>query len=223
MKRFALMTTAAMVAALATAAHAANAARADFSWQQPHARVLPNGDLEWAPKAFVFEKGASVRYIDFDAGDDTKDGRTRQTAWKHHPWDASAAGLARECTGIHTYVFKRGVAYRGMLKASDSGKQGNPIRLTSDPAWGTGEAALYGSTMVTGGWKRCAAADAPAGMPEPRKVWYLDIGTEFNPRCVFETRTAAIHRIHIARNPNFSESNPDDLMADWFTWTGPSN
>ena len=43
-----------------------------YSWQKPDAKVLPNGVLEWAPQPFVFEKGDSVRYIDFEGGDDTR-------------------------------------------------------------------------------------------------------------------------------------------------------
>ena len=87
-----------------------------YSWQEPHAKVLPNGALEWAPKPFVFEKGDSARYIDFKDGNDTNDGKTTQTAWKHHPWDANATGQAKSCKGIQTYVFKGGVVYRGALK-----------------------------------------------------------------------------------------------------------
>jgi hypothetical protein len=63
-----------------------------FPWQEAHARVLPHGDLEWAPKPFRFEKGASLRYIDFDAGNDDNDGTTSQASWKHHPWDSQATG-----------------------------------------------------------------------------------------------------------------------------------
>ncbi len=43
-----------------------DASASRFSWQQPHAKVIPNGDLEWAPRAFVFEKGDSVRMVDKD-------------------------------------------------------------------------------------------------------------------------------------------------------------
>jgi len=77
-----------------------------FSWQDPHARVLPNGGLEWTPKPFVFQKGDSVRYIDFESGDDGKDGKSQLNAWKHHPWDANATGEAKACKGILTYVFQ---------------------------------------------------------------------------------------------------------------------
>src|SRR6185312_414921 len=65
-----------------------------WSWQQPQAKVLPTGDLEWAPQAFEFKPGGAIRYIDFDSGNDAKDGLSKQTAWKHHPWDPNAVGNA---------------------------------------------------------------------------------------------------------------------------------
>ena len=127
------------------------AGKGGYSWQEPHAKVLPNGNLEWAPRPFVFEKGASARYIDFEAGDDTKDGKTTQTAWKHHPGDVNATGEAKSCKGIQTYVFKGGVVYRGALQVTESGVPGNPIRLTRDPSWGKGEAIFNGSMQIKGG------------------------------------------------------------------------
>src|SRR5207248_3272095 len=77
----------------------------EWSWRQPHSEVLSNGDLKWKPQPFSFEKGDSLRYIDFDAGDDTQDGASREKPWKHHPWDSAALGNAQACRGIHTYVF----------------------------------------------------------------------------------------------------------------------
>ena len=67
-----------------------------FSWQQPEARVLPSGDIAWQPREFVFEVGDSVRYIDFESGNDANDGRNKQTPWKHHPWDPAATERAEE-------------------------------------------------------------------------------------------------------------------------------
>ncbi len=66
-----------------------------------------------------------MRYIDFEAGDDGNAG-TKAAPWKHHPWDGDAAGKAKACEGIHTYVFKRGVIYRGHLLADDSGEPATP-------------------------------------------------------------------------------------------------
>ncbi len=125
-----------------------------YSWENPNAIVLPNGDLQWAPLAFTLVKGSSVRYIDFVGGNDASNGQSTATAWKHHPWDGAASGLAASGAGIQTYIFKRGVIYRGVLTCDESGAVGNPIRLTSDPAWGSGEAAIYGSVQQTSGWTK---------------------------------------------------------------------
>jgi len=63
---------------------------ASYSWQEPHSKVLPNGDLEWAPHPFVFEKSAPIRYIYFEAGNDENSGDGPSKPWKHHPWDSNA-------------------------------------------------------------------------------------------------------------------------------------
>jgi len=153
-----------------------------------------------------------VRYVDFAGGDDAKDGKTKETAWKHHPWDGAAAGEAKACKGINTYVFKRGVVYRGTLVATESGEAGNPIRLTSDPAWGTGEAMIYGSERVTG-WKQGAEN---ADIPEPEKVWWVDL--DFLPRSVWEERDGKVQRVELARTPNWKESDPENVLSEWWQW-----
>ena len=144
---------------------------AQWSWQEPQAKVLPTGDLEWAPKAFEFKPGESVRYIDFKSGNDAADGLSKQTPWKHHPWDPNARGKASACKGVRTYIFKQGVDYRGEMKANESGAANAPIILTRDPAWGQGPAVICGSEAVTG-WKKGAHNNL---IPEPDKVWYADL------------------------------------------------
>lgn len=188
-----------------------------WSWQKPHANVLPNGDLEWSPKPFVFEHGKSIRYIDFENGSDANNGTAKNTPWKHHPRDDNAKGKAAACKGIHTYVFKRGVIYRGMLLANDSGKPGNPIRLTSDPSWGKGEAAIYGSFRLTGGWKRCDAKAAP-GIPDPKNVWMHDVA-QSTVDCLWEIRDGKVNRIPIARDPNWTITDEDNPMEHWYAWS----
>ncbi len=196
-----------------------------FSWQERQAKVLPSGGLEWAPRSFVFEKGASVRYIDFKDGDDLKDGRTKETAWKHHPWDANAEDRSKACKGIQTYVFKGGVIYRGALTALESGLPDNPIRLTSDPEWGKGKALIYGSTQIKGGWKRANAGTAP-GIPYPNKVWYLDLPKNYDPdpesakfSAMWQVSGDKVERLQIAREPNYDLSDPDNPVKNWPVWT----
>jgi len=198
-----------------TTAFAGDAA-ARWSWQQAHAKVLPTGDLQWAPRPFEFKPGESIRYIDFEAGADANDGLSKQTPWKHHPWDPAAGGKAKACTGAYTYVFKQGVAYRGEMSANESGAESSPIILTRDPSWGAGPAIICGSEAVTG-WKK--GADN-ALIPEPEKVWYVDLN--WAPRNVWMVgKDGAVTRIALARTPNWSITDPDDIKSEWWTWKNP--
>ncbi|NQT03808.1 MAG: hypothetical protein HQ580_17405, partial [Planctomycetes bacterium] len=147
-------------------------------------------------------------------GGDSNDGLTKNTPWKHHPWDPQGSGNAKQCKGIHTYVFKRGVYYRGTMNALESGKKRNPIRLTSDPAWGTGEAVISGGYRITGGWKKGAENK---DIPEAEKIWYIDL--DFAPRTVYlvepsgryASKNDKITRIPLARMPNWKVSDPEDV------------
>jgi hypothetical protein len=204
--------------ALLVAAHGVVNAQnvAKWSWQEPQAKVLPTGDLEWAPKAFEFKAGESVRYIDFESGNDANDGLSKQTPWKHHPWDPNAAGKAKACMGMQTYVFKQGVDYRGELNANESGTEAAPIILTRDPSWGQGPAVICGSEAVTG-WKKGADNNL---IPEPEKVWYADLN--WMPRNVWMVRKkGAVTRIALARTPNWKVSDPDDVKSEWWEWNNP--
>ncbi len=187
-----------------------------WSWQEPQAKVLPTGDLQWAPKAFEFRPLAPSRYIDFESGADANDGLSRQSPWKHHPWDPNATGQAAACQGVHTYVFKQGVDYRGELNANESGTGDTPILLTRDPSWGEGPAVICGSEAVTG-WK--PGADNPL-IPEPEKVWYADLN--WAPRNVWRVgQEGAVTRLALARSPNWTITDPDDLQSEWWTWKNP--
>ena len=178
-------------------------------------------DLTWSPEPFVFQAEPGVRYIDFEAGDDNNSGENPESAWKHHPWDANAQGRAADCSGIHTYCFPQGVAYRGALVADESGEPGNPIRLTVDPRWGDGPAGLYGSVAIEGGWQRCPATEAPE-IPEAGRehTWYIDLDGSFVPRLLWEVRDGEVTRIPIARSPNWTITDPDDPRSQWWELTG---
>lgn len=187
-----------------------------WSWNTAHARVDPKGDLHWQPAPFVFEAGASVRYIDFEGGDDGNPG-TEALPWKHHPWDPEARAGAAACQGIHTYVLKRGVVYRGSMVIDESGAPGDPIRLTSDPSWGTGEAVICGAAVVRR-WTRGADHE---DIPQPEKVWCSDL--DFAPRNVWMvTGDGEARRIPLARTPNWTVSDPDDVKSEWWHWNYPT-
>jgi len=189
-----------------------------YTWEQQHAKTDAKGGLAWMPTPFVFEAGDSVRYIDFAEGSDSHDGKTKSTAWKHHPWDDAAIGQAASCDGIHTYVFKRGTIYRGALNARESGQPGNPIRLTSDPSWGNGQAVICGSSRIAGGWKQGATH---RDIPETGAVWHRDL--DFAPRNVWLKRGEQIVRIPLARMPNWKASDPEDVKNEWWFWDNPGH
>ncbi len=189
----------------------------DFEWQQPQATISETGDLEWAPTAFELKLSESVRYIDFDGGNDEQDGRTPNSAWKHHPWDAQAQGLAASTAGNHSYVFKRGVLYRGTLIANESGSADKPIRLTSDPHWGTGLASIAGSTQLTTNWQPCTK-EMSTGIPHPEQVWHQQLAGA-SPWCVWwKNDDGEIIRLALAREPDWTVSDKDDPRSEWKTW-----
>lgn len=203
-----------MIIAALTCLGAATAAE-PFAWQQPQAGVDPRGDLSWAPRGVPFEAGVSTRYIDYVGGDDAADGSTPAAAWKHHPWDEQATGAAAAASGVHTYVFKGGVAYRGFLAADESGTADEPIRLTSDPEWGDGPGLILGSERVTG-WTR---GSKHPNIPDAAKAWTVDVPFKTRALWLVEPDGSA-RRIPIARHPNWTPE-PEDAKADWWEWDNP--
>ena len=195
----------------------AQADEAVYPWETSHATVLPNGELEYAPQAFEYIAGDSQRYIDFESGDDANPG-TKAAPWKHHPWDPDARANAQAAAEeAHSYVFKGGVTYRGSftIPSEARGTAENPIRLTRDPAWGSGPAVINGAEVID----RWEQARHPK-MPDDQTVWAADV--DFLPRTLWLTdHSKAPIRMKLARWPNWEESDPNDLMTEWPTWDQP--
>ncbi len=221
---------------------------ADFPWQEPQATVTETGALLWKPKPFVDDlREQNLRYIDYENGDDEEDGKTPQTAWKHHPWDFDAAGNAKSCSGSITYVFKRGVLYRGQLHSTQSGTPEQPIRLTSTKDWGEGEAIFAGSRQLDGGWVKATTVKHPERLADPGKVWAFNLRkTDWwnkgkpgfksslvqyrkNNRPKLKPPFIGLYAIgkdgrtirnHLARNPNWQEPGEDYAHDYWPAWDG---
>lgn len=187
-----------------------------YSWETNQAKVLETGNLEWTPKPFVFEKGRSVRYIDYENGNDNNSGTSKSSSWKHHPWDANATGKSSACAGIQTYIFKRGSVYRGSIIVKESGEEENPVRFTSDPSWGSGEAVICGSERLINGWTK--GADNK-DIPNPSNVWCHDL--DFAPRTLWMVKDKKVTRIPLARMPNWKVSDPEDVKSEWWSWDYP--
>ncbi|NOY83112.1 MAG: hypothetical protein GXP31_19115 [Kiritimatiellaeota bacterium] len=158
-------------------------------------------------------------FIDFENGDDRNSG-ARDAPWRHHPWDKNATGNAAEARGVATYVFKKGVIYRGSLVARDSGEPGNPIVLTAEPNWGKGKAWIFGSERIVAGWKRCNDKQC-AKIPKKTRgaTWYQDLTLDYVPMMAYELRGSTVTAMNIARAPNWTISDPDDPRKEWWEFT----
>ena len=67
------------------------------------------------------------------------------------------------------------------------------------------------------GWKK--GADNTL-IPEPEKVWYVDL--DWAPRNVWMVgKDGAVTRIALARTPNWTITDPDDIKSEWWTWKNP--
>ena len=204
-----------------------------YSWQKPQATITETGAVLWKPEPFEDQlKGQELRYIDYENGDDSNDGLSQKTPWKHHPWDENASHTARESKGVKTYLFKRGVFYRGQLIARESGKAGEAIRLTSTAKWGSGEAVLVGSVKLPGEW--IPATDVSIGIPErlaePGKVWALELNKlDWWNHGVVKPPFMGLFTVmndgtskanHLARDPNWQAAGKEFAHDYWPAFSG---
>ena len=186
-----------------------------FSWTALAKAEAEIPDLAWQPEPFVPTFGSSLRFIDFEQGSDRNPG-TKSLPWKHHPWDPHATDLAKSGQGVDTYIFRKGVVYRGTLVADDSGLPARPIRLTVDPDWGSGEAVLSGSAGINTPWHRCNQKEAtPIPASSRSSTWCTEWTGRDEPRLLWEIRNGVIERIPIARSPNWNIINPNDPRSQW--------
>jgi hypothetical protein len=174
-------------------------------------------EIRWMPLPFEFKAGSNVRYIDYAEGDDSNDGLTKQTPWKHHPWDANAQGTPAGAKGVMTYVFKGGVIYRGALVAKESGTAEEPIRLTRDPSWGERPATIAGSYGIQGGWKQ-TTDPAALGFPEASqgKLWETTLPGDFQPYALWVMDDeGSRQRLTLARWPNWQIEHKYNHFTQW--------
>ncbi len=107
------------------------------------------------------------------------------------------------------------MTYRGELQATVSGEPGNPIRLTSYPSWGKGDAVISGAQKVTGWMLGADRGD----IPDAAKVWYADV--DFLPRAMWSVVGTTITRLPIARLPHWKVSDPEEVKSEWFRLEQP--
>jgi hypothetical protein len=87
-------------------------------------------------------------YVDFGAGSDTADGKSKTTAFQHAPGDANATGTAQSTALVpgDVVLLEGGVVYEGTITVTASGTSTQPIVLEGGPqeGWGSGMAIVDG-------------------------------------------------------------------------------
>ncbi len=172
----------AYVRGVESGAVAAVAAITLFAASALHSHAAEAGDLSVSGLPLL---PAITRYVDLAAGDDSADGLTPATTWRHAPGMDGETGNAaayNPVPGDHIAI-RRGGRFHGRWEPQGSGALGNPV-IYSGCAWGTGAQALIDGADATGVTVRLPTSQADAGGatnwndPAMRVVEWTDDGQE---------------------------------------------
>ncbi len=123
---------------------------------------------------------AETYYVDYEKGDDARDGRSTAASWKHCPGDASATQVpqAAALSPGDTVRFKGGVHYGGMIHLAFNGAVHNPVtydgNLLAD--WGKGKAVIDGEYLNDDARRYGFLADAGASHVVIRNFEVVHLG-----------------------------------------------
>lgn len=98
---------------------------------------------------------ATTYYIDYETGDDSRDGLTQGTCWKHYPMDTRATGVSDATTVVAGDVLapKGGSVYTSSIRRIvPNGSVGNRV-IIDGTLWGTGKSIETGNNQAYGSWQ----------------------------------------------------------------------
>jgi len=149
-----------------------------------------------------------VFYIDFDGGNDSNDGCSATSPWKHAPGDDNATLNATKqvLKPGDTVLFKGGTTYRGSISINSSGTQGNPITYKGD-GWGAQKAIIDGADIYQTSWKQCASAAECGGNPNFAHIYYATAPSTYTDFTQF-----------FFEDGDFMWYSQDPIIADPFYW-----
>ena len=126
---------------------------------------------------------AATYYIDYAGGDDSADGLSASSAWKHAPGDPKAGGNPGSATLApgERLLFKGGVAYHGEITVTNSGTAEEPVLLdgNSDGSFGEGPATIDGGVPITG-WQKVESAAMVQGNPKWEQMFFADLNLDLS-------------------------------------------
>ncbi|MBL8770981.1 MAG: right-handed parallel beta-helix repeat-containing protein [Phenylobacterium sp.] len=150
--------------------------------------------------------GQLTHYVDFEKGDDSRDGLTPATAWRRAPGDPAAqGGPARlKLSAGHRIVFAAGVRYRGSIVVNGSGAPGAPIIFESAP--GKVPAIIDGSDAATA-LRACRSAEDCGGASNWAQLTRAEFAAAVPAEAALFTTTQLLTA---AQHPNM----PDPFYSD---------
>ncbi len=123
-------------------------------------------------------------YVDYENGDDSRDGTSIDTSWKHAPGDPSAQEnpLLIELEPGNRILFKGNTIYRGQVSIKSSGSSKHPILYIGDswPRLDGEKAIIDGGEPVTG-WTQCTSAAECNNNSNYTNIYYAYLSGDIDP------------------------------------------
>ncbi|MFH0977114.1 MAG: right-handed parallel beta-helix repeat-containing protein [Spirochaetota bacterium] len=184
--------------------------------------VLGNSDYSNEAKIITPPFYLKAYYVNFEGGDDLKDGTAEEKAWKHAPGDPKAEGIPATIAlqPGDMILFKGGVQYRGSITVNAGGTSVNPIIFKGD-GWGSEKAILEGSEVLSG-WTQCAFADDCGGNANYANIYYTYIQPDIMPDSLACTAfTVNLHENNefcwLAQSPDLPDPFYRDQISYFYT------
>lgn len=154
-------------------------------------------------------------YIDYETGDDSNNGLSSNTPWKHAPGYPEATGVVGSTVlqPGDVVLFKGGVHYRGSLNTLSDGTALEPIVYKGD-GWGSGKAIIDGSIPITEQWTRCASADEVGGNPNWQNLYWITVPEEYDP--LYTMFFNGDSKMHLAQDPDLPDPYWEDDRDNYY-------
>jgi hypothetical protein len=159
---------------------------------------------------------SAVYWIDYDHGNDTANGLTKRTAWKHLPGDRDAQGAA----GKHTpgpgerFVLVAGSRYRGSVHFAFAGESNAPITISGETG---GLPAVFDGSDPVQNVRPCANAAECGNASGWQRLTRISLAASTVSIPIVFTDTGPLHE---AQSPNPQDAFYSDEITDFLTVDG---
>ncbi|MBN1185830.1 MAG: right-handed parallel beta-helix repeat-containing protein [Bacteroidales bacterium] len=167
--------------------------------------------------SFSFNSFGINYYIDYVNGNDSNDGLSTSTAWKHCPGDDQAtvnAASADLQPGDNIY-FKGEVTYRGSITITNSGTEADPISYIGNewPNLENSKATISGADPLELTWTQCSSGDLPDN-PNYTNIYWASLPEAYN---LFGHQFFLDNeQIFPAQDPNLSDPFWEDRISEFY-------